>query len=905
MSLRARIAAGCRALVQRRRVERELDDELAAYLEAAADEQVRAGMTPEAARRTARAAFGSVAAVKDHTRDAGWESSVEGLWQDVRYALRALRRAPGFAATVFLTLTIAIAGNTAIFQLADAVRLRPLPVDRPEQLFEVRMTHPERGRMGTFSGRRPLFTYPLWDDFRHRQRAFSAVVAWGGYPVNVAPGSTAQFEQGLWVNGGFFTALGITPHLGRLLTEQDDRPGCAAPVAVLGYAFWRRQYGGDPSVIGKPISLDGHPFEIVGVAPRAFVGLEVGRRFDVATPLCAERVLNAERSALVDRAWWWLTVVGRLAPGWTASRASAHLASISAETFHATLPPGLEAGVTDAYRSSTLGAYPASTGVSGTVREEYTTPLSVLLGLSVVVLLIASANIATLLLARATARERDAAVRLALGASRARLVRQLLMESAVLAALGALAGTLAAQPLSEGLVALLQSSGFQFFAIGFDLQPNWRVLAFSIGAASATCLLFGLVPALLATRPSRSALVRGLTRAGADARPQSRLRAGLVVAQISLALMLVVAALLLTRTLRNLATANHGFDADDVIAVVVQHPDVAPDRRRQAAEQLLAAVRAMPGAPRAATASMFPLSGESWSGRVVVDGVPIERQTYFNRVSDDYFATLGMRFLAGRDFSPADGPAAPRVAIVNTSFARELLRRANPIGATFAFPPRPGQPVSPIEVIGVVADARHLGVRDPFEPMAFFPISQQSRSPEYVNLLVKLPPAGATRDVIETITRVEPTAVLFTVPLQWQIADQTVRERLLAVLSSTFAAVAALLALLGLYGAVAYGVAQRVQEIGIRMALGARGTDIVTTFLRQSLWLSGVGVVAGVIAAAVAAPYLESLLFGLNPRDPAVFVVVAIAFPMVAMAAAYVPARRATRIDPVTVLRGE
>ncbi len=861
-------------------------------------------MTPEAARRTARAAFGSVAAVKDHTRDAGWESSVEGLWQDVRYAMRALRRAPGFSATVFLTLTIAIAGNTAIFQLADAVRLRPLPVDRPEQLLEVRMTHPERGRMGTFSGRRPLFTYPLWDEFRHRQRAFSALVAWGAYPVNVAPGNTAQAEQGLWVNGGFFTALGITPHLGRLLTEQDDRPGCGAPVAVLGYGFWTRQYGGDPSVIGRPISLDGHPFEIVGVAPRAFVGLEVGRRFDVATPLCAERILNTERSALADRAWWWLTVVGRLAPGWTASRASAHLASISAETFHATLPPGLEARVTDAYLSSTLGAYPASTGVSGTVREEYGTPLSVLLGLSGVVLLIASANIATLLLARATARERDAAVRLALGASRPRLIRQLLMESAILAALGAIVGTLAAQPLSEGLVALLQSSGFQFFAIGFDLQPNWRVLAFSIGAASATCLLFGLAPALLATRPARSALVRGLARAGADARPQSRLRAALVMAQISLALMLVVAALLLTRTLRNLATADHGFDADDVIVVVVQHPDVPPHRRRQAAAQLLAAVRAMPGAPRAATTSNFPLT-ESWSGRVVVDGVSIERQTYFNRVSEDYFATLGIRFLAGRDFGPADDPDAPRVAIVNTSFAREQLRRANPIGATFTFSPRPGQPVVPIEVIGMVADARHLGLRDPFEPMAFFPVAQHSRPPGYVNLLVKLATPGAARAVAETVARVEPTAVLFTVPLRWQIDEQTVRERLLAVLSSTFAAVAALLALLGLYGAVAYGVAQRAQEIGIRMALGARGTDIVTTFLRQSLWLSGVGVAVGVIAAAVAAPYLESLLYGLNPRDPAVFVVVAIAFPVVALVAAYVPARRATRIDPVTVLRGE
>ena len=324
----ARAAAGLRALLRRRDAERDLDDELRAYLEASTDEFLRAGITPEAARRAARAEMGSIAAIKDHTRDAGWEAWAEGLWQDMRYAARALRRAPGFSATVFLTLTIAIGGNIAIFQLADAVRLRSLPVDHPEQIFEVRTVHPERGRMGTFAGRRPLFTFALWDELRQRQRAFSGLAAWGAHPVNVAPGNTAQMAQGLWVNGAFFETLGVTPHLGRLLTGADDQPGCGAAVAVLGYAFWNRRYQGDPAAIGRTITLDGHPFEIVGVAPRSFVGLEVGRRFDVATPLCSERLLNAERSALTDCAWWWLAVVGRLAPGWTTERASAHLTAI-------------------------------------------------------------------------------------------------------------------------------------------------------------------------------------------------------------------------------------------------------------------------------------------------------------------------------------------------------------------------------------------------------------------------------------------------------------------------------------------------------------------------------------------------------------------------------------------------
>ena len=903
MAWLARMAAACGALLQRQRIDRDLDEELQAYLEASTDALVRDGMTRDDAARAARANMGSVAAIKDHTRDAGWESAIEGLWQDLRYATRALGRAPGFSLTVFLTLAIAIGGNTAIFQLADAVRLRPLPIDHPGDIVEVRMTHPERGRMGRFSGRRPLFTYALWDEFRQRQRAFTGVAAWSAYPVNVAPGNIAQPVQGIWVNGGFFKTLGITPHLGRLFDESDDRPGCGERVAVLGHAFWNRHYGGDAGAIGKTITLDQRPFEIVGVAPRSFAGLEVGRTFDVATPLCAEPVLNPEDSALASRTSWWLSVVGRLAPGWTMSRASAHLESISSDMFQAAVPTGLRADVTAAFLSSTLGAYPASTGVSGTVREEYTAPLSWMLGLAVVVLIIASANIATLLLARATTRERDAAVRLALGASRGRLIRQLMSESALLATLGAIAGTLIAQPLSVGLVTLLQTGGFQFFAVDFNLQPNWRVLMFSIAAGGITCLMFGLAPAILATRPTRTALVRGLARTMSEARSHAAMRGLLVTAQISLALMLVVAALLLTRTFRNLAADDLGLDPEGVTAVVVMHPGVPIERRPQAEAQLLAAMRAIPDAKGAATARMIPLTGETWSGQVIVNGVQQQRTAYFNRVSDGYFETLRTRLVAGRDFSTADGINGRRVAIVNTSFARNVLARSNPIGATFALAGRTSVTPEPIEVIGVVADAKHLGLRDPFDPMAFFPITQEGRPPEYVNLLVRLAAPEATRTIAGVIARLEPDAVLLALPLQAQISVQTVRERLLAVLSACFAAVSALLALLGLYGVVSYAVTQRAQEIGVRMALGANGSDVIATFLKRSLWLSGAGVVVGLIASAVAAPYLESLLFGLNPREPSMFIAVAVAFPIVATAAAYIPARRATRVDPITALR--
>jgi hypothetical protein len=327
--------------------------------------------------------------------------------------------------------------------------------------------------MGTFAGRRPLFTHALWEEFRRRQQAFSGVVAWGAYPVNLATRGDARYAQGLWVSGDFFNVLGLTPYLGRLLTSSDDRPGCGSPAAVLSYAFWQRQYGGDTAAVGKAVTLDGHSFEIVGIAPRGFAGLEVGRTFDGATPLCAERILNPEQSALDDRSWWWLTVIGRLAPGWSSERASSHLAAVSEGIFQNTAPAGLPTEVTRAYLGSQLRAFPASTGVSGTVREEYETPLWVLLAAGGVVLIIASANIATLLLARAHARERELAVRLAVGASRARLISQLLTESVLMAATSAVAGMFLAQTLSEGLVDLLQTSGFQFFAVTFDLERNW------------------------------------------------------------------------------------------------------------------------------------------------------------------------------------------------------------------------------------------------------------------------------------------------------------------------------------------------------------------------------------------------------------------------------------------------
>jgi predicted permease len=904
------VAAGLRRLLRPGRVEEEMDDELRDFLAASIEQKTQAGMTREAAIRAARLELGNAEVVRDQIRDVGWESVVEQLLQDVRYALRSLRKARGLTAVTVATLALGIGANTAIFQLADAVRLRPLLVQHPEQLVEVRMANPERGRMGTFAGRRPLFTNALWEELHHRQQAFSGVVAWGAYPVNLNSHGEAQFAQGLWVDGDFFNVLGVAPYLGRVLTSADDRSGCGSPVAVLSYDFWRRQYGASGAVVGKALLLDGHPFEIVGVAPRRFTGLEVGRTFDVATPICAERILNPEQSALNDKAWWWLTVMGRLAPGWSVDRASNHLATISPEIFRTTLASGLPPDVSQAYLASTLKAFPASTGVSGTVREEYETPLWVLLVVAGAVLLIASANIATLLLARATTREQEIAVRLALGASRGRLVRQMLTESALLAVAGAAVGLLLSRALSDALVGLLRTSGFQFFGVSLDLDLNWRVLLFATAVTFVTCVLFGVAPANLASRPSTGTLLRTTARTTSEGGRSSRARNGLVVAQVALSLALVITALLFARTLHNLTNAQSGFNLDGVTMAVVdyQRANVAVERRLELQSRLVDALRAAPGVQSASTVRFVPLTGESWTQNVVVNGVQSQKPIGFNRVSPAFFQTMGTSLIAGRDFTLNDTVDSPRVAIVTESFARTLVGARNPIGSTFQMTAAPGAKPPTYEIVGLVNDTKYTSLREPFEPTAFLPALQERRPLEYVNVVVRasnLSGTLTTKSVVDAVSRIEPNAVVLVQSFRAQIADSLVRERLVAVLSGFFGAVAALLATLGLYGVVAYGVTQRTREIGIRTALGAAPSSVVALVLRHSLLLTSVGVALGLIVAALGTRYFEAILFGLSPLDRSTFIVVPTGFALLATLATYLPARRATRVDPVIALRQE
>ena len=538
--------------------------ELDAHVAIETDENVARGMLPAEARNAARRKLGNRTLVREEIYQMNTIGFLDSAWRDLRHGVRLLRFNPAFAVVAILSLALGIGANTAIFQLLDAVRMRMLPVEDPARLVDIRIGQNDRGRTGRFSGRFPMMTYPLVEQIRERQEAFSGLAAWGSATFNRSDRGEARYARGLWVNGDFFNTLGIEPFRGRLLTPADDVRGCAAPAAVVSYGFWQRDLGGDAAAVGRSLRLEGHSYEVVGVTPPEFFGLEVGRSFDVAVPLCAEPLARAE-SALDRHDFWFLGLFGRLKPGWTRERAAAQLAAVSPQIFAATAPDKYRPDDTRNYLAFKLTALPAETGVSS-LRRDYETPLWLLLATTGLVLVIACVNLANLMLARATAREREIAVRLAIGASRGRVVRQLLAESLLLAAVGAAGGLLVARWLSEFLVGFLRTDTNRLFV---DLAADWRVFAFTGTLAVATCVIFGLAPAVRATATEPGAAMKAGSRGSTDAHHRHGLRRGLVVVQVALSLVLVIGALLFVRSFRNLVTLDAGFRQDGILAVSV------------------------------------------------------------------------------------------------------------------------------------------------------------------------------------------------------------------------------------------------------------------------------------------------------------------------------------------------
>jgi len=892
-----------RLLFQKNQLNEQLSDEMTFHLEKQIEQNLAAGMTLEEARYAALRKFGGVEQVKEECRDTWGVRFIDTLFQDIRFGLRMLAKNPGFTAVAILTLAIGIGANTAIFSLIDAVMLRMLPVPRPDELRLVRIGDPRGGGEGN-----PDFTNPIWEQLRDRQNVFSGVFAWSGDRFDLAQGGAVHYANGIWVSGDYFKTLELRPAAGRLLTASDDQRGCPG-AAVLSYGFWQDHYGGAPSAIGSTLALNTHSLEVVGVAPPGFYGMDVGSKFDVAIPICSAALFDGKESRLEHRSWWWLTMAGRPKPGVTLSQLAAGLRVLSPQVFTASLPPNWPPDMQKSFLQFMLVTTPAGAGMSS-LRRQFDRPLQMLMAVVGLVLLIACANIASLMLARAASRQKDLAVRQALGAGRLRLIRQLLTECILLSSAGALVGILFARWGTALLVRVISTARNQVF---LDLSLDSRVLGFTVAIAVFTSVLFGLLPALRATRVSLTLAMKG-SQAIESVRPgRFRSRHWIVASQVALSLVLLVAAGLFLRSFAKLATLDIGFDRNSVLMVGtnLKTARVPPDQQLATYDQIESQMRALPGVVSVGRSVMTPVSGAGWNNFIHTEWSKAltgdDSVVWFNFISPGFFGTLRMTLLAGRNFSGSDTKTSLAVAIVNQTLAHRFFPNLDPVGKTFRTDDVGGKPGPPIEVVGVVRDSKYQSVREDASPIAFFPATQvpDLAEAETFELRTGIRPSALVSAVQAAVGEVNKQIPLEFNTLADQVNDSLVQERMLALLSGFFGALALLLAMIGLYGTLSYLVAQRQTEFGIRMALGAEPGSILRLVMRSVISVLAIGVVAGIGISLAVTRVLQQLLFGLGPRDAVTMIAAVVVLSVVALIAGYLPARRATKVDPMVALRNE
>ena len=820
---------------------------------------------------------------------------LDTLIQDLRYALRALRSSPAFASVAILSLALGIGANTAIFSLIDSVILKTLPVQHPEELLKV-----------TAVLYHDYFSNPLWEQLRDRQDVFSSVFASSLNRYNLAQGGEARYAMGNRVSGQYFETLGVHTVLGRTLTVADDKPGCPG-TAVLSYDYWQRAYGAREDVLGKSISLDGHPFEIVGVSQPGFSGVTIGEAADVTVPICTDAIVTPENNSLNRATDWWLNVMARPKPGISTSQAVARLNTLAPEMFKATLPFNLHGDDAGKYLANKFTLAPAGNGLSQ-IRSQYRQALVILMAVAGAVLLIACANVANLLLARGAARQREIAIRMALGSGRARIIRQLLTESLLLALCGAALGLVFAQWGTHALVGYLSTSRSSVF---LDLSIDRRMLAFTAAAAILTGLLFGLAPAWRGTRVQPQTAMKANSR-GVIEGSKFGLGKALVMLQVALSLVLVVGAGLMLSTFWKLSSMDTGFNRENVLLVRadIRNANYPMERRTAAWQQMLDRVRAIPGVQSASMSGLTPISRGNWTESLSINGTTYGGISY-NSVSPGYFDTLGTPLIAGRDFNRHDTAQAPSVAIVNEAFVKKFFPNANPIGRTYKWRPNPyatdgkgqNELSAPVEIVGVVKDARYYSLREPAPPTTYHAESQEN--PRFFAVIEIRSGTNLIPAVKSAMAEVNRDVTLNFMTFSTQVDESLVRERLLATLSGFFGALALLLATIGLYGVMSYNVARRRNEIGIRMALGAEQSRVLRMVLGEVCLLVFIGLAAGLAATLATTGFVSSFLYGLTPNDPRTLGSAAAILAMVAMLAGYLPARRASRLDPMTALREE
>ena len=901
MASMRRFTGGLRGLLRSTRVERELDDELQSYLESSVEAKVRAGMTVEDARRRARAELGSIEAVKDHTRDVGWETTVDQMWRDVRYAARTLRKSPAFAAVVVLTLALGIGANTAIFSAVNAIMLRALAVEHPDELVALTALYSD--------GAEP-FSYA----------AYRRIAADAASVVDVLAASTARRDaisvdgppeviDLKWVSGNYFTVLGLSTSVGRPLFISDDPQPPGGAVAVISDAFWARRFGRDPAVIGRSVRLKGTAFVIVGVLRRGFVSETPGETVDLWMPLASQP--NTPSWIWNGHSTTWLHLLARRRPGVGLAQARAAL-----EPVYERVRDDVAAGTdsTDFRRSvlaSRLSVSDASGGVSR-LRDNLTAPLMILMTIVALVLLVACANIANLMLTRGVARRRETAVCLALGAGRLRLIRQGIVEALLLAAVGGAAGFLVAIWGTSALSSLLSG----VLPVVLDISPDRRVLVFAAAISCATAVLFGFLPTLSATQLNPVAVVKS---GGGAGRATSRIPFGrtLVVMQIAVSLVLLVAAGLFVRSLMRLKDVDLGFDPNEVVlfrvSAVADQQSIPIETRRQLYRQLLERAVAVPGVNGASASVSGLLSSETWRNVIAVEGfTPPDGRTlrsFVNAVTPTYFDVMRISVRRGRGFTDDDRGQAANVAIANEAFARQFLGDREPIGARVGLCSSEACGPSAtrmMQIVGIAEDAKYSNLRDAAPALLYVPFTQVERNLGEIQIRTTADASATGSALYRALADVDRRlAVVGMMTARDRVDASLATQNMVARVSSVFGLLALALAAVGLCGLVAYMTTQRTQEIGIRMALGASRRDVRRLVLGNTLRLVALGAVLGIPVALGLAQLLSGLLYHVGPYDPVVLAFSLGVLASVALVAGYLPAERATRVDPIQALRVE